>query len=660
MRGLWLRLLRGGGRSARIEAGLPLVAGGVITFVLLLLVGLQQGLDHRADRTAWRTPEAATSVPTAVQAGFIDFIEERPITVVELAALTEDPPDVPGMGRFPEPGEVWVSPALRELMTALPDDRLADRLPGAVTAELPRDLLESPDELVAVVGRNSADPVMSVERPKHQWYDAASLSPAKIDSWSTEPDIYQTTYRDIALLVVVLTALPLVSLGGLASRLMAGRRQRRIAILRLLGASTSQVVRLTIAELATFAGIGAACGAVLHRLLLPLASRASIKGGEWFPADVQPGVLLTLATVAAVVVVLTLGALTGLVSAVRDPLGTYHRARRDVAHLRLWSVLFIGAVAALFWLRSSNPFVTVAFTAVVILGWGLVATGPWIVSGLGRLLAQVARRPETFLAGRRLSFDPQSAWRTVGGMALASFIAGYVAVSLPIGLGNVGAYASRADQLEFVVPAASSNTIVREADAVLRANGIRADIDVSAAPVWLNEDEWGTLTLITHGPDSERDRARTAISERGLWGPELRLFDDLATVWLFRDGVVVGLLVLPIAVLVALTSMIAGAIARIFDQRASLTALTLVGTPRKVLLAAQRREMILPTLLLGGVAAMAGIAGGSTLGLTSPLNPHSAGIFAGLLALGALALLLADRAAQPALERASTDLTERE
>jgi hypothetical protein len=660
MRGLWLRLLRGGRRSARLEIGLPLVAGGVITFVLLLLLGLQQGLDHRADRTAWRTPEAAPSEPTAIQAGFTDYVGERSIAVVELAALTQDPPEVPGMGGFPEPGEVWASPGLVELMADLPADQLADRFPGPITAELTRNLLESPDELVAVIGRSPTDPSMSDERPKHQWNAAASLTPTKVDSWSTTPDVYQTTYRDIALLVVVLTALPLVGLGGLASRLLAGRRQRRIATLRLLGASTSQVVRLTIAELGTFTGIGAVCGAVLHQLLLPLASRVPIKGGEWFPTDVQPGALLTFALVTAVVVVLTLGALTGLVPAVRDPLGTYRGARRDAARLRWWSVLFIGATVALFWLRSSNIFVTIAFTAVVIFGWGLVATGPWIVDGLGRLLARGARRPATFLAGRRLSENPRSAWRTVGGMALASFIAGFVAVSLPIGLGNVGDYASRADRLDIVVPAASLDSAVRDADAVLRADDITADIEPTAAPVWLGEDEWGTLALITHGPDSELDRARTALSERGLWGPELRLSDDLPIIWLLRDGVVVSLLVLPIAALVALTSMVIGAIARIFDQRETLIALTLAGTPQTVLLAAQRREMILPTIFLGGIAAVAGLASGSTLGSDSLLNPYTAGIFAGLLALGALALLLADRTAQPILERASTDLSERE
>lgn len=80
---------------------------------------------------------------------------------------------------------------------------------------------------------------------------------------------------------------------------------------------------------------------------------------------------------------------------------------------------------------------------------------------------------------------------------------------------------------------------------------------------------------------------------------------------------------LPIATLVALTSMVIGAIARIFDQRETLIALNLAGTPQSILLAAQRRELILPTAVLGGIAAIGGLASGLALGAASLLNPYS-------------------------------------
>lgn len=660
MWGLWLRLLRGGGKSVRLEIGLPLVAGLIITFILLLLLGLQQGMDQRANRTAWRTPEAATSEPTAIQAGYIDYTAEHPITVVELAALTHNPPPMPGINKFPKPGEVWVSPALARLMAELPADQLAERFPGPVTAELAPNLLESPDELVAVIGRSPTDQAMTGERPKHQWNAAASLTPTKINYWSTTPDLYQTTYRDIALLVVVLTVLPLISLGGLTSRLMAGRRQRRIAILRLLGASTAQVAKLTIAELAVFATAGAVCGALLYKLFLPLASGVPVKGGEWFATDLQIGLLPILITVAAVVATLTIGALAGLVPAVREPLAAYRAARRKAPRLWWANILFIVAIVVLFSLRSSNPFVTVAFTVVVILGWGILSTGPWIVKCIGKLLARRSRHVATFLAGRRLSDNPRSAWRTVGGMTLAAFIAGFTAAGIPAGLGNAGDYASRAERLDMVLPAATLDSTAQKADAILQADNIKADIETSAAPEWLDKDKWGTLTLVSHGTESAMDRARTTLTEHKLWGPELRLSDDIPVVWLLRDGITISMLILPTAALVAFTSMLIGAIARIYDQRESLIALTLAGTPQSVLLAAQRQEMILPTIFLGSIAALAGLVAGSTLGLVNLLNPYTIGIFVGLLALGVLALLFADRTARPILERVSTDLSERE
>jgi hypothetical protein len=244
-------------------------------------------------------------------------------------------------------------------------------------------------------------------------------------------------------------------------------------------------------------------------------------------------------------------------------------------------------------------------------------------------------------------------------MAMASFIAGFVAVCLPVGLGNEGDYAARADRLDFVLPARDLDQAVSEAADTLRAAGIPAEVAASAPPSWLDERAWGTLTVIT-SDDLNKNRVRTALTDDQLWGPELRLSDDIPVVWLLRDGVVVSFLVLPVAAMVALTSMMIGAIARIYDQRESLIALTLAGTPSTVLHAARRREMILPTIILGGIATAAGLLSGSTLGVASLFNLHSASIFLALLTLGALALLLADRTTRPVLDRTSTDLSERE
>ncbi|MER5214365.1 hypothetical protein ABT063_28315 [Streptomyces sp. NPDC002838] len=48
---------------------------------------------------------------------------------------------------------------------------------------------------------------------------------------------------------------------------------------------------------------------------------------------------------------------------------------------------------------------------------------------LGRTVGRFARRPATLLAARRLSDDPNGAWRTVSGLVLAGFVAGFFSVS---------------------------------------------------------------------------------------------------------------------------------------------------------------------------------------------------------------------------------------
>lgn len=657
MRPLWLRLLRGGRQSAWLEIAVPLVAGGVITVVLLLMLGLQQGLDHRADRTAWRTPEPAQAAPSVIQGGYTDFVDGDPLAVTELAALSESPPNLPGTTGFPNPGEVWVSPALATLIERRPPAELADRFPSPPTQVLPEALLEHPDELVAVVGHRATDPVMQQARPKHQWNEASSISPTEIDGWSTTPDLYQTTYRDIALLATVLVALPLVGLGDLASRMMAGRRQRRLATLRLLGARTSTVAGMTFAEVATLTGLGAALGALVHRLLAPTVfANVPIKGGGWFSGDIMPSPLLTLGLAAAVTAVFAVGALFGIVHTARDPLGAYRRSHREP--VRLWGAILILAAIAVFWMRSTNVFVSIAFTAVVLLGGGLLATGPVLVGLAGRFQARSARRPSGFLAGRRLADSPQGAWRTASGMAMAAYVAGFAAICLPVGLNVVGQQAERSDEVAYVLPSGSIDSAVTEATAVLREARVEAQVHAEEPPFWFTDTTWATLVVETAEPN--HDRARTALAARGIGGPEMLLADDLPNRWLVLDGVVIGALILPIAGLVALVSMTVGAIARVYDQREPLTLLRLAGAPRAVMVAAQRDEMFLPALLLGGVGATAGVLSGSAVGATSLVNPYTAAMATGLVVLASASMVVADRLAVKTMDRATADLSERE
>lgn len=148
------RMLRGGGARDLRTHGLAVLATAVAVTVMLLTLGAVTGLADRDGRTAWLRP-AATDDAVAVQTTSTTYVDGKPLTLVHLAALPGERggdralPAPPGMDAFPKPGEVAVSPALRDLLASRPADQ---RPVGPVTAELGTDGLIGPDQLVAVVG----------------------------------------------------------------------------------------------------------------------------------------------------------------------------------------------------------------------------------------------------------------------------------------------------------------------------------------------------------------------------------------------------------------------------------------------------------------------------------------------------------------------------
>jgi hypothetical protein len=114
------RLLRAGGRRDMLTAVLGVATFAITTMLLLVVLGGNVGFAARAAHKSWHVPVKADSNPVAVEQVGSHSLRDRQVTVVELAALTPDAPVPPGMGRFPAPGELWVSPALKNLLSGVP------------------------------------------------------------------------------------------------------------------------------------------------------------------------------------------------------------------------------------------------------------------------------------------------------------------------------------------------------------------------------------------------------------------------------------------------------------------------------------------------------------------------------------------------------------
>lgn len=585
------RLLKGGGRRGLLGSGLTLGAVAVATALLLFAVAANLAFDARGERSAWRKPVLADGRALAVEAIRYDYVRDHQIVVVDLAALDRAAPAPPGMPRFPAPGEVWLSPALAELAGRLPADQLAARFP-APAGVLGDEALVHPDELVAVAGHEPGAPELRAERADD---GIVGSRPVRIASFAGEPTEESVGYQVLALIAGVLMVVPLLVFGGAAARLTVARRDQRLAALRLVGATPGQVVGMTVAEAMIVAFAGALVGAAAYALAVPLLARVRIGGGAWFLPDLWPHPPALAGVVVAVPLLVGLSAVVGLRRVVVSPLGVARRVTPP--GLRVMRVLaLLAALAAVPVLsRDHDISVTVIVGAIALAFLCVNLAGPWVVGVIGRVTGARARRPAWLLAGRRLADDPRSAWRTVSGVALTGFVAGF------LGLLSPGAFedAPPSDQLRVSAPAGQAAAVAGQARERLEKAGVTATVEA--------DDKRVVAALRTGAAEAELDRARTALA--GLVPgrtPTTEADEQRFGVQIIADIGTGTVVVLTVSFLVAITSAGITAASSVLDRRQTYALLRLAGTPLEVLDRARRAETLIPLSVMGGGAIVAG------------------------------------------------------
>ncbi|WP_141313288.1 FtsX-like permease family protein [Streptomyces spinoverrucosus] len=644
------RLTRAGGRTGLLATGLAVAAAAVSTTLLLLCVAMNLGFQHRTDRTDWRNP-VESSRPVAVQAMGTTFTRGEPVTVVDVAQLPgRTAPALPGLDRFPAPGELWVSPALGDLLDRLPADR--HPVPGTPTGTLGRAALAHPGDLVAVIGHRATDPAVTAERAPDPRRIGDIASPTRVASFTGTPltDGMGGMYTLLARLATVLVIVPLLVLAASAARLSVSRRDQRLAALRLIGATPGRIAGLTAAEALLTGTAGALLGAVGYGLLLPVAASLPLAGGAWYSADLWIGGLPLLAVMAGVVALVVSSALAGLRQVVVGPLGVARRSRSRGASV-VRAVVFVAVVAVYGWVTreygSADVVALFAFAAVFL---ALAVIGPWVVRMLGRIVTALAKRPATLLAGRRLLDDPKAAWRIVSGLTLAGFVAGFFAL---LTVDSAPPWGGRPDQLAIAAPAHKVGQTRTQAEQRLHAAGVSAVVGVDDGFVATSPYDSRQITATISGGTAELDRARTALTgltpdQYPLTTTDVNWSENRFT----QDFTTITRVVLVVTFTVAITSAGITAAANVLDRRRTYALLHLAGTPLRVLDTARSRETLIPlTVLAGGALATGLLCGGSmTLaGGDSSLDARGLTVLAVCCAVGVGGILAAGGLSRPLL-----------
>jgi hypothetical protein len=340
----------------------------------------------------------------------------RTVVRVDVAAEGPDAPVPPGLDAVPGPGEMAVSPALRDLLERTDPALLADRFPGRVTATIGRDALVAPDDLVVFVGRSADE--LRAEPPV-----------ARVTSIWAEPAT-RTLTRMMRLAIAVgavgLLA-PVVVFVATATRLAAARRERRLAAMRLAGATPGQVSVVAAVEAAIAAAAGVAAGFAVFFAVRPALADIPFDGSRFYPSDLR----LPWGSAAAVALgVLLLAIVTGVVSLRRariSPLGAARQTPRPRPSARPL-LLVAGGLAGLVYVQatmtgaSDVAVATAVAAAFVVMIAGIVASGAWFTSLIGRIVARTGRHAPSLLAARRLQDNPAGGFRAIGGLILAVFV----------------------------------------------------------------------------------------------------------------------------------------------------------------------------------------------------------------------------------------------
>ena len=253
----------------------------------------------------------------------------------------------------------------------------------------------------------------------------------RVDDPAAGPDT--DLYPVLAGVAALLLLVPLTTLSGAAARLAVARRDERLATLRLAGATTTQVTTLTALDAGAQALTGALAGVVGYLVLLPVVSLLRFQDRTFTLGELWVGVPTILATVLVVVIIALSSALASLRRVLVTPLGVAARTTPPRLRARRAVVLIVALVAmpiaagASF---GSQALGIIVIVGVLLLGFAaLGAVGPFALQVVGRITGRWARRVETLLASRRLVDDPRTAWRSVGGVALATFIAGLASLT---------------------------------------------------------------------------------------------------------------------------------------------------------------------------------------------------------------------------------------
>ncbi|MFC8370168.1 ABC transporter permease [Streptomyces sp. NPDC057239] len=416
-----------GGREGWIRALLTAVGVGLGVALLLLTTALPGALAERDRREEARLnytfgEQIERADDTLMTADTDTEFDGRDVRGRLLEPEGDKAPLPPGLREFPAPGDMVVSPALRELLDSDGGELLRERLSYDIVGTIGEQGLIGSQELAYYAGAEGLAG------------RAGDGMVGRIDSFGNPDPVVEEMDPVLMLLVLVVFVvllMPVAVFIAAAVRFGGERRDRRLAALRLVGSDGGMTRRIAAGEALAGALLGLVFGAGFFLAGREFAASVEVFHISVFPSYLNPSPLLALLVAVAVpgaAVLVTLLALRGVVI---EPLGVVRTARP--ARRRLWwrLLLPLAGIGMLFPMlgqgRENGDFNQYLVTGgVICLLVGVTALLPWIVETVVSRLGPGSVSWQ--LAVRRLQLSSGAAARMVNGIAVA--VAGAIALQM--------------------------------------------------------------------------------------------------------------------------------------------------------------------------------------------------------------------------------------
>ncbi|MFJ9564376.1 FtsX-like permease family protein [Streptomyces fuscichromogenes] len=418
-----------GGREGWIRALLTGVGVGLGVALLLLTAAMPSILDTRHAHEAARQDYTFTSSDikpaddTIVVAHTDTVWHSQDVRGRLLQPEGAKAPVPPGIDRLPAVGEMYVSPALADLLKSPGTELLRQRLPGKVVGTIGESGLIGSRELAYYGGSEKLVPLLgkgNVER-----IDRFGDTPSQ----GSEP--LDPVLLLLVLMVFVVLLTPVAIFVATAVRFGGEQRDRRLAALRLIGCDGGMARRIAAGEALAGSLLGLVFGVGFFLAGAQLAASIEVFDVSIFPDYLTPSPVLALLVALAVPATAVLVTLFSLRRVVIEPLGVVRTA--GPGRRRLWWRLLLPLLGLLMLTPmigkgngggNFNPYlVTFGVLALLV---GITALLPWLVE---RAVGRLDGGPVSWqLAIRRLQLSSGTAARMVNGIAVA--VAGAIALQM--------------------------------------------------------------------------------------------------------------------------------------------------------------------------------------------------------------------------------------